>query len=222
MRKIFAILYSVIVVVVVCSFYKSPLFQLFVKPLLTVSLLIYYFFQLPSKLTKEDKLLIAGLILGLIGDLVVIDESNLEIGILFFIYMLGCYYHSLREEGTRILFDNKHEFIKVLPIILFTFLFFGFTILTRVPIHLLWLSVIYAFLILLFLIIVWLRKSSPRSYAFGLLSSWGFALSSALFSYRQFSLQFRFDMILIILLYALAQYSFVQAKLEHHKFKNQI
>ncbi|MFN3852668.1 MAG: lysoplasmalogenase family protein [Spirosomataceae bacterium] len=222
MKKIFTILYSVIVVVVICSIYKSPAIQLFAKPLITLSLLIYFFFRHQNKLTKGDRLLVVGLIFGLIGDLVIIDESNLEIGICLFLGMYICYYQSFREEGKIIIFKDSYEFAKVLPVILATFFYFGFTVLTRAPSHLLLLSAVYSFLLLIFMIVAHVRQSSKLSYNYGLVSSWCFALSSALFSYRQFSWQFHIDMIFIVIFYSIAQYLYVHAKLEHNKFKNQI
>lgn len=222
MKKIFTILYSIIVVVVICSIYKSPLSQLFAKPLITLSLLIYYLSEKQSKYTRGDRLVVVGLIFGLSGDLVFIDETNLEVGLCLFLSMFICYFQSFREEGTMIIFKDRHEFSKVLPIILITFFYFGFTILTRVPTHLLWLSVLFAFLLLLILIVTWKRQTSQLSYNYGLVSSWCFALSSALFSFRLFNWQFHLDMVFVITFYSIAQYSLIFAKLEHNKFTNQI
>lgn len=224
MRTIFTIFYLLLIIFEVYTYQVySENIHYFLDPIPILFLAVFYKTNLKNMLPNTiDRWLYGGLCFSVIGDLILINENLFVLGFLIFLGVYFCYFMMFREEGTRILFRNKTEFLKVLPFILIVFLYFGFTILTKIEVDLLILGVAYTFLVLLLILITWIRQSTKLSYYSGVLSAWAFGIASAVYSFKYFNWSFTFDDELTAIFYLLAQYFVVVAVLEHRKLQSQI
>jgi uncharacterized membrane protein YhhN len=206
----FSVAYFVIVFLTIIGYFlNANTFLYIVKPFIPISIGFYYLTnKAKTNTTKTNVYFGLGLLFSLIGDFLFIGDLDryFLIGMTSYLLMHFFYMRVFRQEGTLVVFPDWRTLFKVLPVILFVFIYFGVFILQKAPIEVFILSALYTFVIISLFLLLFLRKTNKKSYIYGLLMITFFMIDSTIIGYQKFVLNDTFNQLIIIPIYAIGQY----------------
>ncbi|MFN3852030.1 MAG: hypothetical protein ACK4NY_21515 [Spirosomataceae bacterium] len=204
---------AIIIFALFAFFYQSNIFKLIGFGSIMLSLGLYYGFTFKWSFTLVDKLIYLICVIGFLGDILQFVSGG-EIGqlvqIVFTLTTYLLYVSVFRREGSYFIVKAKAELPKFMLITMVIFLFFGFVLLERIPDSLYFLSIIYAFFEVIFIILSFYRPTTNKlSYflvGFGAIFKF---VADIFYSYHHFVSEKDFFLAMNVLFYALSQYCLI-------------
>jgi uncharacterized membrane protein YhhN len=199
-------------------------FHYAVKPLITVSLMIFYFYQTRLK-GRFSKRIFSGLLFGLFGDtflmFVHVDNNFFIFGLIAFLIGHLCYISAFYlDYKWKPSIEKKSTWIALIIFGIFCFAFYlylrPYLGAMKIPV------LVYAFVISLMGIMAVNRKGRVNSISFNLIFCGAifFLISDSVLAYNKFVLPFSSAGIVIMTTYMLAQYLItigaIERKLKKH------
>jgi uncharacterized membrane protein YhhN len=200
--KTFTIIYFVISLIEIWSgtmeFHEGVLLT---KPLILLSIIIFYFLQTRHKSDWQDKVMLVAFAFSMIGDsfLLFEGETHFMLGLGSFLVTHLCYICVFfSQKGQANLFTRI-----LLPIFGITiFLFIQNQLATAIKFP----FIAYMLAIITMSILASERKTNPESYRLVLIGAVLFMISDSLLAINQFSKPLPYSTILVMGTYVLAQY----------------
>lgn len=191
---------------VISGFAEIDWLNYLTKPLLMISLGIFYFLKTKNKFNFQDKMMLLALLFSCFGDTFLMFQSQNPN---FFLFGLGSFL--IAQVFYTIIFkkQGKREFLKSLPfifysIILVYFLWSNIPSSFKIPI------LGYTFAITMMGIMAIQRKVSLKSYLLVLIGAITFIASDSLIAINKFAFEIPFSGFWIMSTYIVAQYLIVE------------
>ncbi|CAH0994037.1 hypothetical protein EMA8858_00144 [Emticicia aquatica] len=194
---------------IVAGFTNIDWLNYFTKPILMISLGIFYFLKAKNDLILVDKLMLAALLFSCFGDtFLMFQRQNPN----FFLLGLGSFL--VAQVTYTIIFqkENKVQYLKRLPFLLYTVVLLNILI-SKIPADFKIPILVYSLAITLMGIKAMERQTNTKSYQFVLIGAISFIISDSLIAINKFAFAIPFPDILIMATYILAQYLIVEGVL---------
>jgi uncharacterized membrane protein YhhN len=183
------------------------------KPLLMISLGIFYFQKTKANLTLQDKIMLAALVFSCFGDTFLMFQAKNPH---FFLFGLGSFL--LAQIAYCFIFskNGKRDLFKRIPFVLYSASLFYF-LKPSIPNDFLFPIIVYT------LAITWMgnqaveRQANPKSYQFVLLGAITFIVSDSLIAINKFAFSIPMAGLWIMATYIVAQYLIIEGILEGRK-----
>ena len=216
--KDFSKLYFVILLIhlVAIDVGESDLLVYFTKPLLLLSLVVFFWHHTPNR-AKDEKLFLGGLIFSLLGDVLLMFDAQNQ---LFFMLGLGSFL--LAQLQYTLSFTNEvrgeKSLLKRKPWLVLPFIAYGFYFVYTLYPNLgnLLIPVILYASILMIMAIAALNRAlavAPRSFSLVFIGALFFVASDSVLALAKFNGDFPYARILVMSTYGVAQYFLVWGKL---------
>jgi uncharacterized membrane protein YhhN len=176
------------------------------KPLLMISLGVFYFLKTKENLNLQDKIMLIALLFSCFGDTFLMFQGQNPN---FFLFGLGsflvaqvAYYYVFQKEG-------KVQYLKRLPFTIYTMLLLVF-LWKKIPSDFIIPILVYSYAIMMMGIGAIQRQTNARSYQFVLIGAITFIASDSLIAINKFAFKIPLSDVWIMLTYIVAQYLIVE------------
>ncbi len=176
------------------------------KPLLMISLGVFYFLKTKENLSSQDKIMLAALLFSCFGDTFLMFQAQNPN---FFLFGLGSFL--LAQLSYAFIFhkESKAQYLKRIPFLLYSVLLFNYLMSDisrdfRIPVGL------YTLAITLMGIKAMERQTSSKSYLFVLIGAITFIASDSLIAINKFAFKIPLSDVWIMATYIIAQYLIVE------------
>ncbi len=179
------------------------------KPLLMISLGIFYFLKTKENLNLQDKIMLTSLLFSCFGDsFLMFQAQNPD----FFLFGLGSflvaqisYYFIFQKNG-------KVQYLKRLPFTIYTMLLLFF-LWRKIPSNFVLPILVYSFAIMMMGIGAVQRQTNLKSYQFVLVGAIFFIISDSIIATNKFAFDIPLAGVWIMITYIIAQYLIVEGVL---------
>jgi uncharacterized membrane protein YhhN len=211
--KTFTIIYFVISLIEICSgtigFHEGVLLT---KPLILLSIIIFYFLQTRHKSDWQDKLMLVAFAFSMIGDSFLLFEGEIHfmLGLGSFLITHLCYISVFfSQKGQANMFTRI--LLPIFGITIFLFIQNQLAPAIKFP------FIAYMLAIITMSILASERKTNPESYRLVLIGAVLFMVSDSLLAINQFAKPLPYSTILVMGTYVFAQYFIATGFLKREK-----
>lgn len=176
------------------------------KPLLMISLGVFYFLKTKDNFTSKDKIMLSALLFSCFGDTFLMFQGQNPN---FFLFGLGSFL--LAQLAYAFIFhkESKSQYLKRTPFLLYSVLLFNYLINDiprdfRIPVG------VYTLAITLMGIKAMERQTNSKSYLFVIIGAITFIASDSLIAINKFAFKIPFSDVWIMATYIIAQYLIVE------------
>lgn len=216
----FSLVYSLQIILTITFYYNDSKLGLIIgSGSFMASLGIFYGISVNWQSRLVDKLIYIVCVVGILSDIIQFYSANQIFQFLLIIFTLLTYliYISIfRKEGSYFILKTKKELPKILAVMGSIFLFFGLVLKERIPDTLYIVSIIYALMELVFIILSFYRPTTIQisffMVGFGAISKF---IGDIFFSYHNFVDNHKIFIALNILFYAFSQYLIIVGLLKN-------
>lgn len=200
--KTFTIIYFVISLIEICS--GTIGFQegvMAIKPLILLSIIIYYFLQTRNQSVWQDKVMLVAFAFSMLGDSLLMfeGETHFMMGLGSFLMTHICYISVFFSQKGKANFITRILF-PILGIAVFLFIQNQLADSIKLP------FIAYMLAIITMSILASERKTNSESYRLVLIGAVLFMISDSLLAINQFAKPLPYSTILVMGTYVLAQY----------------
>lgn len=176
------------------------------KPLLMITLGIFYFQKTKENLNSQDKIMLAALLFSCFGDTFLMFQGQNPN---FFLFGLGSFL--LAQIAYTIIFykQSKAQYYKRIPFLLYTLVLLNL-LLSNIPADFKIPILVYSLTITLMGIKAMERQTNSKSYQFVLIGAITFIASDSLIALNKFAFDIPFSGVWIMATYIVAQYLIVE------------
>ncbi len=179
------------------------------KPLLMISLFLFYFQKVRQNMSRTDKTMLISLIFSCLGDTFLMFQG---INPQFFLLGLGSFLLAQISYTTVFRKSRKTEVVKSLPFAIYT-AFLLFFLWNKIPSAFLGAIIVYSFAIMMMGIGSVERQTKPKSYRFVLIGAILFIISDSLIAINKFAFLIPLSGLWVMATYIAAQYLIVEGVL---------
>lgn len=179
------------------------------KPLLMISLWIFYFQKTKTSLNTQDKIMLAALLFSCFGDsFLMFQRQNPN----FFLFGLGSFLLAQTAYTTIFRKSRKTTYLKSLPFAIYTVVLLFF-LWTKIPVAFIGAIILYSFAIMMMGIGAVERQTNTKSYQYVLIGAITFIASDSLIAINKFAFSIPMADFWIMSTYIIAQYLIVEGVL---------
>lgn len=176
------------------------------KPLLMISLGIFYFQKTKDSFSSQDKIMLVALLFSCFGDTFLMFQGKNPI---FFLFGLGSFL--LAQISYTFIFhkESKAQYYKRIPFLLYTVVLVDILI-SKIPSDFKIPILVYSLAITLMGIKAMERQTNAKSYQFVFIGAITFIASDSLIAINKFAFKIAFSDVWIMATYIVAQYLIVE------------
>lgn len=179
------------------------------KPVLMISLGVFYFQKTKTSFNTQDKIMLAALLFSCFGDsFLMFQQQNPN----FFLFGLGSFLLAQIAYTSIFRKSRKTSYLKSLPFAIYT-LALLFFLWNKIPAAFIGAIILYSFAIMMMGIGAIERQTNPKSYQFVLFGAITFIASDSLIAINKFAFPIPIADFWIMATYIVAQYLIVEGVL---------